>query len=55
MRLFRRINMKREVWPGGPKVEEVLQAQLSPPPKAPGASEPPEGASASVNLLLLLR
>ena len=47
--------MKREVWPGGPKVEEVLQAQLSPPPKAPGASEPPEGTSASVNLLLLLR
>lgn len=45
--------MKREVWPGGPKVGEVLEAQLSPTPKAAG--EPPEDTSASVNLLLLLR
>jgi hypothetical protein len=53
--LLRRINMKREVWPGGPKVGEVLEAQLSPAPTAPAATEPPEGATASVNLLLLLR
>jgi hypothetical protein len=47
--------MKREVWPGGPKVGEVLEAQLSTTPKAPATTEPPDGATASINLLLLLR
>ena len=55
MRLLPRFNMKREVWPGGPKVGEVLEAQLSPTPKAPVTTEPPEAATASIELLLLLR
>jgi len=46
--------MKREVWPGGPKVGEVLEAQLSPTPRPPASTEPPD-ANASINLLLLLR
>jgi hypothetical protein len=47
--------MKREVWPGGPKVGEVLEAQLSPTPRPPATTEPPDDATASINLLLLLR
>jgi hypothetical protein len=46
--------MKREVWPGGPKVGEVLEAQLAPTPRAPASTEP-DDATVSVNLLLLLR
>lgn len=47
--------MKREVWPGGPKVGEVLEAQLSPTtPRPPASTEPPD-ANAPINLLLLLR
>jgi hypothetical protein len=55
VRLLPRFNMRREVWPGGPKVGEVLEAQLSTTPKAPATTEPPDGATASINLLLLLR
>lgn len=47
--------MKREVWPGGPKVGEVLEAQLSPSPRAPASIGPQDDATVSVNLLLLLR
>jgi hypothetical protein len=45
--------MKREVWPGGPQVGKVLEAQFSPPPRAAATTEPPEAAS--IDLLLLLR
>jgi hypothetical protein len=60
---FPRINTKREVWPGGPKVGEVIEAQLSPSPKGQSGAEPaaddaeapPAEDTSAVNLLLLLR
>jgi hypothetical protein len=54
VRWLPRFNMKREVWPGGPQVEQVLEAQLSPAARAPATAEPANDA-AVVNLLLLLR
>jgi hypothetical protein len=62
VRLWPRINLKREAWPGGPQVGEVLQAQLS--PRAKGTSGPqlagqtdqtPLDDAVAVDLLLLLR
>jgi len=51
--------MKREVWPGGPKLGEVVEAQLRPgPPRAPIAEEQPAALTPGgddVNLLLLLQ
>ena len=62
MRLLPRISLKREAWPGGPNVGQVLEAQLSPPANAgPGSAlagtseRTPSDESAAVNLLLLLR
>jgi hypothetical protein len=63
VRLLPRINLKRQVWPGGPQVGEVLQAQLSPRPgvAAPGAQlagsgdQTPSDDEIAVDLLLLLR
>jgi hypothetical protein len=55
VKLLPKFNMKREVWPGGPKVGEVIEAKLSPPPRPAAGTEPPEAATASINLLLLLR
>jgi hypothetical protein len=46
--------MRREVWPGGPQVGQVLEAQLSPAERAPATAEQPADASALINLLLLL-
>ncbi|MGH2852036.1 MAG: hypothetical protein ACRDLP_15655 [Solirubrobacteraceae bacterium] len=60
MRLLPRINLKREVWQGGPQFGEVLEAQLSPRqsvttggPATTGQA--PADDSLAVNLLLLLR
>jgi hypothetical protein len=58
-----RINTKRELWPGGPKVGEVIEAQLSPPPQAAAATDtgdddaatPGAAERTAVDLLLLLR
>jgi hypothetical protein len=58
-----RINTKREVWPGGPKLGEVIEAQLSPSPNAQSGAEPasddaaapPAESTSALNLLLLLR
>jgi hypothetical protein len=64
VRLFRRFNPKREVWPGGPQIGQVIEAQLSPPvgasaggePAAADAVEAPEDEdTTTVDLLLLLR
>lgn len=62
VRLLPRINLKREAWPGGPQVGEVLEAQLSPGANT-GSGPGPAGAgdqalpsdSVAVNLLLVLR
>ena len=54
MRLLPRFNLKREVWPGGPQVGQVLEAQLSPAQSAPARAEEPDDAT-PLNLLLLLR
>ena len=51
VRLLPRINLKRAAWPGGPQVDEVLKAQLVPPPASKTEREP----SVAVELLLLLR
>jgi hypothetical protein len=58
-----RFNAKREVWPGGPQVGQVIEAQLNPPASvASGAAtaelaeEPPaQDDTRAVQLLLLLR
>jgi len=69
MRLLPRFNMKREVWPGGPQLGQVVEAQLNPPANAPAAaaavaaSAPPDAAeqpdegedTSAIELLLLLR
>ncbi len=65
MRFLRipRINTKRELWPGGPKVGEVIEAQLSAPANAAPRSEgtddeavtPGAATGTAVDLLLLLR
>jgi hypothetical protein len=62
VRLLPRINLKREAWPGGPQVGEVLEAQLSPTANARSGSglagaavQTPSNDSVAVNLLLLLR
>jgi hypothetical protein len=60
VRLLPRINLKREVWPGGPQVGEVLEKQLTPPPRLSSSAQPASPAAQtttddSVNLLLLLR
>jgi len=65
VRLLRipRFNPKREVWPGGPELGKVIEAQLTPPAnRAPGApvaavedDEPVVEDRTAVNLLLLLR
>lgn len=53
--------MKREVWPGGPEVGQVLEAQLSPAGSVPSSAAAGSTAVPSptdtlrVNLLLLLR
>jgi hypothetical protein len=60
---FARINSKSEVWPGGPQVGQVIQAQLNPSaggaPAAPTAQlddgdDAPQDTTAR-DLLLLLR
>jgi hypothetical protein len=64
VRLFRRFNPKHEVWPGGPQIGQVIEAQLSPPAGAPAGAEPAAADAAgaaedddttAVDLLLLLR
>ena len=57
-----RINLKREAWPGGPQVGEVIQAQLEPRPSVSSVSLPTSSTdqtsshdSVAVELLLLLR
>jgi hypothetical protein len=62
VRLLPRINLKRQVWPGGPQFGEVLEAQLSPRAsigsgaRLVGSSEQTQSHDAvSVDLLLLLR
>jgi hypothetical protein len=55
VRLLPKFNMKREVWPGGPQVGQVIEAQLSPAQKTPATAEQPADAVAQINLLLLLR
>lgn len=55
MRLLPKFNMKREVWPGGPQVGQVIEAQLSPAEKPPATAEQQADATAPINLLLLLR
>jgi hypothetical protein len=64
VRLFRRFNLKHEVWPGGPQVGQVIEAQLSPPAGAPGNAEsavadaveaPDDEDTTAVDVLLLLR
>jgi hypothetical protein len=56
---FRRISSKTEMWPGGPQVGDVVQAQLTPPAKAKGAAgedeAPAEKDDTATHLLLLLR
>jgi hypothetical protein len=47
--------MKREVWPGGPQIGQVIEAQLSPAERIPASAEQPADATAQINLLLLLR
>jgi hypothetical protein len=62
VRLLPRINLKRQAWPGGPQVGEVLEAQLSPRPSVSSRAQlsgltdqtPPHDPVA-VDLLLLLR
>jgi hypothetical protein len=62
VRLLPRINLKREVWPGGPQVGQVLEAQLSPTASPSSSAQPANPAvqtatddTLQVNLLLLLR
>ena len=62
MRLLPRINLKREVWPGGPQVGQVLESQLSPTASSSSSAQPANPAvrttttgTVQVNLLLLLR
>jgi hypothetical protein len=62
VRLLPRINLRRAVWPGGPQVGEVLEAQLSPratvsssPEHAGPTEQTPSHGSVAVDLLLLLR
>jgi hypothetical protein len=62
VRLLPRINLKRAVWPGGPQVGEVLEAQLSPrasvnsrPELAGPTEQTPSHGSVAAGLLLLLR
>jgi hypothetical protein len=55
---FGRFNAKREVWPGGPQIGQVIEAQLTPggAQAASDAEEPePKKADHTVELLLLLR
>jgi hypothetical protein len=60
--LLPRINLKREAWPGGPQVGDVIQAQLSPrsvatsgPQLAGSTDQAPSDQGIVVDLLLLLR
>jgi hypothetical protein len=64
VKLFRRFNPKREVWPGGPQIGQVIEAQLSPSAATPAgvapaagdvAEAPEDDDAAAVDLLLLLR
>jgi len=71
MRLLPRISSKQKIWPGGPEIGEVVQAQLSPPGAVAaaqtGPSVPPVGPAPlaeampaiapdpAVELLLVLR
>ena len=60
-----RFNAKREIWPGGPQVGQVIDAQLNPPTNARAAAARPadaedgeghaDGNTRAVQLLLLLR
>jgi hypothetical protein len=58
---FGRLNSKREVWPGGPQIGQVIEAQLTPAanPSAAGADgeEAPTGEKdrTATQLLLLLQ
>ena len=56
---FRRISSKTEMWPGGPQVGEVVQAQLTPgnATSADGGEDEAPAAKdhTATHLLLLLR
>ena len=62
---FGRINSKREVWPGGPQIGEVIEAQLTPPANAAVADADADAGedetarerqhTTATQLLLLLR
>jgi hypothetical protein len=41
VRLIPRLSSKQKIWPGGPELGEVVQAQLSPPGSAAAAGLPP--------------
>ena len=41
MRLIPRLSSKQKIWPGGPELGEVVQAQLTPPGSAAAAGAPP--------------
>lgn len=67
MRLIPRLSSKQKVWPGGPELGQIVQAQLTPPDAPPPAIVPPIGpppplsappapqAPAEAELLLVLR
>jgi hypothetical protein len=69
VRLIPRLSSKQKMWPGGPELGQVVQAQLSPPaaavtgpPVAPVGPAPlteeaaaPEQPSSAVELLMVLR
>jgi hypothetical protein len=62
VRLLPRFNLKRQVWPGGPQVGEVIEAQLSPRSSVSAGAQlsgtpeqAPEHDAVAVDLLLLLR
>jgi len=41
VRLIPRLSSKQKIWPGGPELGEVVQAQLAPPGSAAAAALPP--------------
>lgn len=51
MRLIPRLSSKQKIWPGGPELGEVVQAQLSPPASGamPPAVVPPIGPAPLVS------
>jgi hypothetical protein len=66
VRLIPRLNSKTKIWPGGPDVGQVFEAQLNPAARSAAAvvegsvvepviEAPPAQASAEVELLLVLR